>query len=63
MAKQRLVDFKRHNSHLSERNDGAKADNSQMEQIFNALTGAGIEVLEDEDSEEEIALRMGRIRN
>ncbi|MEC8594003.1 MAG: RNA polymerase sigma factor RpoD [SAR324 cluster bacterium] len=45
------------NSHLSEQNDGAKADNSQMEQIFNALTGAGIEVLEDEDSEEEIALK------
>ena len=38
------------NSHLSEQNDGAKADNSQMEQIFNALTGAGIEVLEDEDA-------------
>ncbi|MGA1135977.1 MAG: RNA polymerase sigma factor region1.1 domain-containing protein, partial [bacterium] len=45
------------NSQLSEQNDGAKADNSQMEQIFNALTGAGIEVLEDEDSEEEIALK------
>ena len=45
------------NSHLSEQNDGAKADNSQMEQIFNVLTGAGIEVLEDEDSEEEIALK------
>ena len=45
------------NSHLSEPNDGAKEDNSQMEQIFNALTGAGIEVLEDEDSEEEIALK------
>ena len=41
------------NSHLSEPNDKAKEDNSQMEQIFNALTGAGIEVLEDEDSEEE----------
>jgi RNA polymerase primary sigma factor len=45
------------NSHLSEPNDGAKEDNSQMEQIFNALAGSGIEVLEDEDSEEAIALK------
>ena len=50
---ERLLDFDDINN-LSEQNDGAKADNSQMEQIFNALTGAGIEVLEDEDSKKKL---------
>jgi RNA polymerase primary sigma factor len=45
------------NSHLNDQNNVTKEDSSQMEHIFNALTGAGIQVLEDEELEERIALK------